>query len=334
MPTATQGVRLAFPAARTVHAESFTPAAPGTGQVLIRSRWSLMSTGTETIVYGRRFDPGTHWDHWVRYPFYPGYASVGQVAAVGPQVEGLAVGAWVACRAPHASHAVVAAQQCHRVPEAVDRREAAWFALAKIVAMGVRAAPFAFGDRVLVIGAGPIGQMCVRWALATGAERVVALDTVDWRLAQAAAAGGAETIACPVGDAAAVVAERFGASGPNLVIDATGHHEVLPHALRLVGQRGTVLIIGDTGRPASQHLSSDMVTRGLRIVGAHDGNEDQAWNSGRIIPYFFALVASGRFRLGGLATEVYPPSRCAEAYELADARRGHSMGIFFDWSSI
>ena len=40
-------------------------------------------SGTETIVYSRKFDPNTHWDNWVRYPFYPGYASVGVVRSVG-----------------------------------------------------------------------------------------------------------------------------------------------------------------------------------------------------------------------------------------------------------
>ena len=53
---------------------------------------SLISTGTETICFARRFDPGTHWDHWVQYPFRPGYSTVARVEEVGEGVTGLQPG--------------------------------------------------------------------------------------------------------------------------------------------------------------------------------------------------------------------------------------------------
>src|SRR3954471_6640417 len=106
-PSALRATRLVFPGARQVALESWTPPEPGPGQVRLRARWSLMSTGTEGIVFNRRFDPGTHWDQWVKYPFMPGYALVGEVERLGADVRGLAVGDVVATRHPHASHAVV-----------------------------------------------------------------------------------------------------------------------------------------------------------------------------------------------------------------------------------
>jgi hypothetical protein len=56
---------------------------PGPGEVLIRAKKTLISTGTEGICLSRLFEAGSHWDRWVKYPFYPGYSMVGQVAAVG-----------------------------------------------------------------------------------------------------------------------------------------------------------------------------------------------------------------------------------------------------------
>ena len=55
----------------------------------VRINLSLMSTGTENIVFNRLFDPGTHWDEWVKYPFYPGYTAVGTVESTGADVTGL-----------------------------------------------------------------------------------------------------------------------------------------------------------------------------------------------------------------------------------------------------
>jgi len=40
--------------------ESVPPVGPG--QVLVRARKSLNSTGTECICLGRLFEEGTHWD--------------------------------------------------------------------------------------------------------------------------------------------------------------------------------------------------------------------------------------------------------------------------------
>ncbi len=242
------------------------------------------------------------------------------------------VGERVAVRNPHASHALAEPASCHRIPDQLGDREACWFALAKIASMGARAAPMALADRVLVIGAGPIGQMSARWALAAGAEQVVVLDPVESRLALARMGGATGTIAEPVGAAAAQVERIFGASGPNLVIDATGHHDVLALALPLVASRGTLLVIGDTGRPTLQHLTSDLIGRGIRIVGAHDMHETTEWTSARIMTFFFQLASSGRFKLDGLTTHVLAPSACAEAYALAEDRRAETMGICFDWT--
>src|SRR5260221_408598 len=44
---------------------------PGSGEVMLKARKTLISTGTEGICLIRLFEPGSHWDRWVTYPFYP-----------------------------------------------------------------------------------------------------------------------------------------------------------------------------------------------------------------------------------------------------------------------
>lgn len=330
--TPSSGSRLVFTGVRAVVHEAWTPPEPGPGQVRLRARWSLMSTGTESIVFNRRFDPGTHWDRWVTYPFTPGYALVGEVERLGPGVTGFAIGDVVAARAPHASHAVVDAAQCTPVPAGMDPRQATWFALAKITATGARAIAYRLGDSVLVIGAGPIGQMSLRWAIAAGAERVVVLDPFAERLPAARRGGAAAVIAAPVGEALEAVRDAFGGALPGVVVDATGHPQVFAGALGLAAHRGRVLVIGDTGRPGEQRMTSDLIGKGLTIVGAHDGHADPGWDGQRYHRLFFSYAAAGRFPLDGLDTHAFAPRDAAEAYATADARRGDTMGILFDWS--
>jgi len=78
------------------------------------------------------------------------------------------------------------------------------------------------GDTIAIWGCGPIGQFAIRSAFLLGAERVIAIDRVDYRL-QMAREGGAETINFEEVDS--VLEElkyRTGGRGPDACIDAVG----------------------------------------------------------------------------------------------------------------
>ena len=74
------------------------PAPLGPGDIQVQTTRTLISTGTEGIVLGRKFSPGTHYDAWVKYPFRPGYSHVGRISAVGEGVAEFKVGDRVATR--------------------------------------------------------------------------------------------------------------------------------------------------------------------------------------------------------------------------------------------
>ena len=134
--TTLTGSRLVFPERGVVALEEFDLPDVGPAQVLLRTRYSLMSSGTERIVLHGRFDQGTHWEGYARYPFHPGYSAVGEVVTVGAEVVEVAVGDLVAAAVGHASHHVTNALGCTRVPDGVDPQQATWFALAKVAADG------------------------------------------------------------------------------------------------------------------------------------------------------------------------------------------------------
>jgi 2-desacetyl-2-hydroxyethyl bacteriochlorophyllide A dehydrogenase len=326
------GGRLVMPQKQTVAFESFEVRAPAADEVVIETVCSLLSTGTETLVFSGNFQAGTHWDAWVRYPFRPGYASVGVVVAQGEEVTTMEIGDRIVTRCGHASHAVLKAENGFRVPDPVKAEEAVWFALAKIAGHGIRAAGLNLGDSVAVIGAGPIGQMAVRWALACGASQVLAVDLSPERLVLAQAAG-ASAIEASAAEAHTEVLRILGGR-PAVVIDSTGNAEVLKSAFRMVEKEGTVVLLGDTGAPESQSLTGDVISRGLKLVGAHDGLNTPSWNNAVAAEVFFQFLRTRRFPTQGLVTHRFSPSECAEAYELAATNRSRTMGILFDWNGV
>lgn len=323
--------RLVFTGKHQVACVAHEVPAPGPGQVRVRALCSLISTGTEGIVFDRLFDSGGHYDRWVQYPFHPGYSLIAEVEAVGEGVTARKPGDRVALRQSHVSHHVCNAGDCIPVPAGLDPRLAAWFALAKITFMGAKAAALPLGDDVLVVGAGPIGQMVLRWVHAAGVRNLAVIDPIASRLELARRGGATATIAKPLGEAGPELDAAFAGRRPRVVIDSTGHPRVFAAALAAVRDHGKVVVLGDTGTPSSQTLTSDIVLRGVQVVGAHDGHNDAAWNDQTISALFFQMLADGRFNLDGMQSHSFDPRDCVQAYELISTRRAETMGVVFEW---
>lgn len=328
--------KVAFVGKRQAVMESYELGAPGKGQVKVRTLASLMSTGTENIVFNRDFDEGTGWANWVKYPFYPGYTSCGVIEAVGEGVESFKTGDRVVMRKGHASAHLLPVEgngweRPFLVPEGVAPEEAAWFGLAKIGAMGIRVAQPRLGKSIAVVGAGPIGQMALRWCAAAGAFPIVSIDTVPLRIDLALKGGATHGIAKPLGSAIDELKAICGGDAPDTIIDSTGHWQVFADVQKASKKYGEIVLLGDTGSPDKQHLTHDVLGKGLRIFAGHDCHETPDWNTECITKLFFHLVKSGRFPLAGLNTHVFKPDDFNEAYKIANERRGETMGIWFDW---
>ncbi len=325
--------RVVFPERGQVALEPFEAGVPGPNQVEVRTVCSLVSTGTEGIVMHQLFSSNTRWADYGRLPFYPGYALVGIVERVGEAVRRPEVGRAVALRRGHASRHVVDADQCNVVPDGIAFDEAVWFAFASIAFRGAQAARIQLGDDVLVVGAGPIGQMMVRWARASGAGHITVVDPFAERLVHAQRGGASTVIAKGVADAKDEITAAT-ETVPSIIVDTTGNARVFEALLRLAPRYGRVVLLGDTGRPEEQRLTHDVVLKGVTITGAHDGHDRDGWSGQRVTRLFFDLLQSGRFSVAGLVTHRYSPNDCRQAYELTADNRGLTMGVLFDWSTL
>ena len=326
--------RIVFAAPSSVLLQEFELDAPSTIQVKIRTELSLLSPGTEQTILNKSFAVGTHWDLMTRYPFYPGYSSVGLVEEIGPDVTSLNVGDVVAFRASHASHTVLPADQCFRIPKTLDLEKAVWFALAKIAFIGALRAGHTFGDTVLIVGCGPVGQMSVRWAHASGVQKCIVVCRSEVRSKAAGRGGATHLVLKPFRDAVGDIRRMVRHDPIRIGIDATGNTDILALLLGLIANHGRIVVIGDTGFPEKQHLSADFLISGITVVGAHDAHNDRRWDDRSITESFFQLASSGRFNLEGLTSHTFSPSDCKEVYNLISEHRSETLGVLFDWSAL
>lgn len=330
-----------FTAPAEIVLEPFDPGQPGEGQVRIRSTVTTISTGTELTLYQGDVEPGSHWDQWIRFPINPGYSTVGVVEAVGPGVDRLAPGDRVTHRRPHADCVVVGADDVARIPDAVSDSDAAWSTLAMIASLGVKAAELGLADSVAVVGAGPIGQLVLRWVAASGVKRLRVIDPVEPRLALAEAAGADATFAQSLADCLETRHNPYNLDEPtwaadadeppDVIMDTTGAAPVFADAQRAVAWGGRIVLLGDARHPAQQHLTPWVLLKGLTMKGAHAFHERSPWSYRESAEAFFRLIAGGRLPMAGLVTDTFPAESAADAYARAVSRDPAVLGIQLTW---
>jgi L-gulonate 5-dehydrogenase len=163
---------------------------------------------------------------------------------------------------------VVPERLCHPIG-ALPAEVAALGEPMSVAVKGVTRAGVTDSDRVLVLGAGPMGQMAILAACSRGA-RVAAVDFVAERLTLARAVG-AEVGCTPGDDLPGRLEDWTGGGGPTVVIEASGASEAIRAAVEVVAPRGRIVLTGVSA--PSVWLPIRAVTRKeISVYGSRTGN--------------------------------------------------------------
>jgi len=335
--TKTQAAGIVFSRQGEVELDRTAVPKPGQGQLLVKATRTLISTGTELTCLSGRYEPGSHWDGWVKYPFRPGYCMAGTVVVTGEGAKRFRVGQRVATRAPHQSVGVASEDNTIEIPEGVSDDEACWYGMATIAQNAVRRPAPSLGDSVAIIGLGLIGQLLVQYMRLLGARQIFAIDIAPARLDMASKHGATHPVRREIVEARTEVMAATAGRGCDVVFDATGAPAVFPNALKLVRELGKIVLVGDSGFPTQQHLTGDLVTRGITVFGAHDGNSRFAatphmpWSNPVMGELFLEYLRRGDMRVRDLITHRFRPDQAAEAYKTLREHRETALGVLFEW---
>jgi L-iditol 2-dehydrogenase len=354
-----QARRVRFTGPGKVDFETFEVETPVENEVLIETLYSCISPGTERAHYlaeentVTRDRPGA---------FYPGYSNIGRIAQVGPGVDNLRVGQFVATALPHLSHAVFPARPggaqrklASAVPpgasfspskavfplddglDAQRLKECSTYCFSRVALHGVRRARIELGEAVLVLGLGPIGLQCVQYARMNGGHPVIAIDPTAGRRKVAQGLGADHAFA------SAAEFEKSGlfkaGGGPAVTIEATGLPELIPAAFQLCGRNGRVILLGSTrGETKNVNFYTDVHKKGLTVIGVHAGTRPVHeslpgnWTAEDEVSVILKLISSGRIRCKPLITHEFPAAKMAEAYELVRSSPD-AIAVVLDWTA-
>ncbi|MEO0180260.1 MAG: bi-domain-containing oxidoreductase [candidate division WOR-3 bacterium] len=247
----------------------------GPGEVLVRTEYSLLSSGTErgtvaahspTLVGRIRQDPSLilkaaeslirgkavssykKLSEKARSPKPLGYSLSGIVVGVGQGVEGIMPGMRVACGgtkfAHHAETVAVPVNLCVPVPEGADPKDAAFVSVGAIAIHALRRAGLGMGETVAIVGLGLIGSLAALIGRASGL-RVTGVERNPKRISLARELGfevfGPE-------EAAGAVPTITGGQGADAVLICTsgGGSDVVNLGFEMARPGARVVLVGNT----------------------------------------------------------------------------------------
>lgn len=310
--------------------------APAEGQVLVEVAYSGICGTDLHIVHGDM-------DARVRPPAVIGHEMAGRIGSIGPGVAGWSVGDPVSvmppigcgqcpvCRdgfpyvcpnltvlgvdAPGCMQQqwLVPAQALVRLPAGLDLLDAALVEPTAVAVHDVRRAGVAPGERVLVVGGGPVGFLIAIVARAAGAQVMVSEpDTVRRRIADDA---GLTTVDPGHDDAAARVREWTGGVGVSTSFEVSSAAAGMALAVEALAVRGRLCLVAIHSTPRSVDLNR-MFLRELTIVGAR---LYQRCDYERAVE----LVAGGQVPTRALISRVEPLAGAAAAFTAL----AHASGV-------
>jgi L-iditol 2-dehydrogenase len=193
------------------------------------------------------------------------------------------------------------------------------------VAVGVHAVRKAgdvAGKKVLVLGAGTIGNLVAQVAKALGAEAVMITDISDYKLEKAKASG----IDCMVNvaneDLEEAIASHFGPDKADSILECVGVQATADQAVANARKGTTIVVVGVFGEKPKIDLGL-VQDRELSLVGTLMYQKPDYVEA-------IDLIATGRIKLENLITHRFKFEQYQDAYQTIDEANGHYMKVMIE----
>ena len=196
-------------------------------------------------------------------------------------------------------------------------------AIAAVSQAGVRQ-----GDRVMVIGPGPIGLLALQVARLCGPSVLLLAGTRDARLTLARGLGATHVVNVLAAEADERIGEALEGRGADAIIECAGTPEAMALALRHVGVLGRIAVEGvyDVEQTVSFSLYRVLLQRSARLLGV------TGWNSSNFVDAL-DLLSRDKVDAGALVTHTFSLDEWEAAFDMVTGRKDEAMKVQFDMQS-
>ncbi len=163
---------------------------------------------------------------------------------------------------------------------------------------------------IAVVGCGPIGLFAIAVARACGASMVFALEVNEHRRKLARAMHAEYVLNPSTENVAAIVAEKTGGVGVDVVLEMSGHAEGMRLGFEVLRTGGRVSLLGIPSKPVELDFARDIIFKGATVLGINGRKMYETWYQ------MEALLKSGKLDLSPVITHRLTMSDFAEGMEL------------------
>lgn len=305
--------------------------APAAGEVLVQTLLSAISPGTEMLVYRGQFPHAMSVDESLNalagnfaYPLCYGYSAVGQVAALGPEVDSSWEGRLVFGFQPHASHFVARTSDLHPVPAGLTADEAAFLPNMETAVNFLLDGQPLIGERVVVFGQGVVGLLTTALLARVPLARLVTLDRFalrrDWSLR--------------LGAHASLEPHDLTGFNADLCYELSGLPATLDQAIAATGFGGRIVIGSWYGEKRhTVDLGGRFHRARLRLISSQVSTLtpelSARWSKTRRLEVAWSMLTA--VRPARLITHRFPFQQAAQAYALIDQHPDESLQVLLEY---
>jgi threonine 3-dehydrogenase len=315
----------------------------GRGDVLVKVKVASIC-GTDLHIY--------EWDRWaqgrIHPPLIPGHEFCGEVVAFGEEVTSVKEGDFVSaemhvacgrclqCRTGEAhvcqnvkiigvdangafaEYVVIPESNIWKLDPAIPQEYASILDPLGNAVHTVLAGEIA-GRTVAVTGCGPIGLFSIAVARAVGATTVFAIEVNEHRRKLATQMHADYALDPSKEDVRAIVAEKTGGLGVDVVLEMAGHPDAIRTGFDIVRRGGRISLLGLTSKPIPLNFSEDIIFKGITIQGINGRRMYQTWYQ------MTALLKAGKLDLHPVITDRIPMKDFSKA--MARLKTGEASKI-------
>ncbi|HUX51572.1 MAG TPA: alcohol dehydrogenase catalytic domain-containing protein [Spirochaetia bacterium] len=184
--------------------------------------------------------------------------------------------------------------------------------------------PSVQGQKVLIFGAGTIGNLVGQTAKAMGAAAVMICDLSDFRLSMAKKCGIDYAVNTRTQDIAAAIAKNFGPDKADVTLECVGVEPTMTAAIANARKGTSIVVVGVFGKKPPVDLGT-VQDRELSLIGT-------LMYQKRDYEKAIELVSAGKMRLEQLVTNHFPFDRYLDAYHYIEEAGDKTLKVMIEVS--
>ena len=233
------------------------------------------------------------------------------------------------CNGGFAEYVKAPMENLIKIPQKVSYEEAALTEPASVALHGLRRAKMDVGDKIAILGTGPIGILLAQWARIWGAGEIFLVDIDKKKLEVAREYDFAKLINAVESNPMEEIRKDTKGRGVDIAIEAAGTPTTFKESIKLARKGGKVIFLGNMRGEVTlpENLISSILRKELTLYGTWNSSfthlPKNEWATS------LQFMEKGKLKVGPLITHRFKLRQAKEAFQMMYEKREFYNKVIF-----